>query len=390
MDENKLNEEVIKEPTVEIIEEKVEKPTKIKKYLEKPGSRKEKRKKMVAEMKYEKAFTKRSFKARDKKPLKVNILIGLVITFALIMLFRYVLNIDMTVVLNTFLRPSLGVTAGIILISMIILLIDKTKGISESDPITDYFIINRGKISGKTKDSHLSKINTRFMMVTLLKLYKKDQIAIVNERIIYGTMDGHLSKDEVALLNFMLDHSITTVDEFIQVITDEQKGKKHGILTKRDHLYGYYKEAILEMAKEKHYINQSINKSKLILRAGALFYGIIVIALVAKGQGSLEMIGVFSAQAIILFLIAHIAHAHSRGAHMRIAQLRKERKLIRSQRADIYTALIYNYLFGKEEKSIKRIQKKYESGEMSRRDYSKFSETYNGFNFILSYIKKEN
>jgi hypothetical protein len=316
-------------------------------------------------------------------------MIGLLITFASLMLFKYVLNIDMTSILNTFLKPSLAVSGGLIILSFVILLTDRTNGLSTPDPITDYFIINRGKLGYKADKTHMSRINSRFIMVTLLKLFKKQQIAIVNERIIYGAMDGDITKDEVALLNFMLDHNITTVDEFISVINEEHPGKKYGILGKKDHLYGAYKEAILNMAKEKHYVNQSINKAKLVLRAGAVLFGVVVIALLSKGQGSVEMIAIYSLQAVSLFTLAHYIHAHSKGANNRISQLRKERKLLQSNKADVYTAFIYNYLFKKEYKSLKRIQKLYQTGGMSPQEYSKFSETYYGFNLILDQVKRE-
>ena len=380
---------ISEEPKVEIVNEPVEKPTKIKKHLEKPLTKKERRIRDNKERKHEKAFNQRVFKEKEQRSLKVNIMIGLLITFGILMLFKYVLNIDMTVILNTFLKPSIGISVGLIVLSFVIILTDRTNGLSSPDPITDYFIINRGKIGSKADKTHMSRINSRFIMVTLLKLFKKEQIAIVNERIIYGTMDGELSKDEVALLNFMLDHNITSVSEFVSVITEEQPGKKYGILGKKDHLYGVYKEAILTMAKEKHYINQSINKAKLLLRSGAVIFGVIVIALVSKGQGTVEMIAIYGLQAIVLFAIGHYIHAHSQGAHHRIAQLRKQKKLLQSNKADVYTAFIYNYLFKKEAKSLKRIQKLYEAGAMSPQEYTKFSETYNGFNYILDTVKLE-
>ncbi|MBI9013515.1 MAG: hypothetical protein JEZ08_14880 [Clostridiales bacterium] len=380
---------ISEEAKVEVINEPVEKPVKIKKYLEKPLTKKERRIRDNRERKHEKAFNKRVFKEKEQRSLKVNIMIGLLITFGILMVFKYVLNIDMTVILNTFLKPSIGISTGLIVLSFVIILTDRTNGLSSPDPITDYFIINRGKIGSKADKTHMSRINSRFIMVTLLKLFKKDQIAIINERIIYGTMDGELSKDEVALLNFMLDHNITSVNEFVSVITEQHPGKKYGILGKKDHLYGIYKEAILTMAKEKHYINQSINKAKLLLRSGAVIFGVIVIALVSKGQGTIEMIAIYGLQAIILFMIGHYIHAHSQGAHHRIAQLRKEKKLLQSNKADVYTAFIYNYLFKKEAKSLKRIQKLYETGAMSPQEYTKFSETYNGFNYILDTVKLE-
>jgi len=380
---------ISEEPKVEVVNEPVEIPIKIKKHLEKPLTKKERRVRDHKERKHEKAFNKRVFKEKEQRSLKVNIMIGLLITFGILMLFKYVLNIDMTVILNTFLKPSIGISVGLIILSIVIILTDRTNGLSSPDPITDYFIINRGKIGSKADKTHMSRINSRFIMVTLLKLFKKDQIAIVNERIIYGTMDGELTKDEVALLNFMLDHNITSVNDFVSVITEEHPGKKYGILGKKDHFYGAYKEAILTMAKEKHYINQSINKAKLLLRSGAVIFGVIVIALLSKGQGTLEMIVIYSLQSIILFTIGHYVHGHSQGAHNRISQLRKERKLLQSNKADVYTAFIYNYLFKKEAKGLKRIQKSYESGTMSPQEYTKFSETYNGFNYILDTVKLE-
>jgi len=379
------NTKVVEETKIEKIP--VEKPTTIKKYLERPATRKEKRKRNNIAEKYERAYLRRYNRSKDKSDFKKKIAIGLVITLAIILVLRYLLQVDMTSILSVFMRPSLAVTAGLIVVSFTIMMLDRTTGVTASDPITDYFIISKGKIGANTKSNHLNKINTRFMMVTFLKLYKKDQIAISNEKIIYGTMDGYLAKDEVALLNFMLDHDITTVSEFIDVIKENQ-GKKNR-LGNKDHLYGYYKEAILQMAMEKHYVNQSINKAKLLLRTGGLIFTFIVLALVAKGQGTLEMLGIFGLQAVLLFSVAHFAYAHSRGAHKRIAELRKERRMMRSNKVDDITALIYFYLFGKEERGIRRIQKSYESGKMSKYDYGKFAETYNGFNYVLDFIKKE-
>lgn len=382
MEENK---KIVEETTIEKIP--VAKPTTIKKYLEKPASKKDRRKKNTIAEKYERAYNRRYNRSKDKSEFKKKVAVGLVITLAIILVMRYLLQVDMTSVLSLLMRPSLALTAGLIILSFTLMMLDKTTGVTASDPITDYFIISRGKIGTNTKSNHLNKINTRFMMVTFLKLYKKDQIAISNEKIIYGTMDGYLAKDEVALLNFMLDHNITTVSDFIDVIKENQ-GKKNR-LGNKDHLYGYYKEAILQMAMEKHYINQSINTAKLILRAGGLVFTFVVLALVAKGQGTLEMLGIFGLQALLLFTVAHFAYAHSRGAHKRIAELRKEKRMMRSSKVDDITALIYFYLFRKEDRGIRRIQKSYESGAMNKYEYSKFAETYNGFNHILDYIKQE-
>lgn len=373
----------------EIINAPIEKASKIKNYLEKPKSKRQQRMNMHKEMKHEKAYNKRLKKVKDKKSLKINVMIGLLITLGILIVFKYVLNIDMSSILANLMMPSIGLSAVLIILSFVLLFTDKTNGLAEPDPITDYFIINRGKIASRADKTHMSKINTRFIMVTLLKLFNKQELAIVNEKIIYGAMDSHITKDELAILNFMLDHNIITVDEFVEVINEEHPGKQYGILGKKDHLYGGYKEAILKMAKDKHYINQSINKAKLMLRAGAVTFGVIVLALLSKGQGSLEMLSVFSAQALILFTLAHYIHAHSKGANRRISQLRKERKLLQSNKADVYTALIYNFLFKKENKSLKRIQKMYKTGEMPAAEYSKFSETYNGFNHILDLVKLE-
>lgn len=361
-------------------------PTRIKRHLEKPLSKKEKKKRVHKEIQHEKAFDERMYKEKTKRSFRMNVLFGLLITFGTLMLFKYVLNIDMSTVLEKFMAVSLFVSGGLFVLSMIILLTDRTSAQGASDPITDYFIINRGRVMGSTKKRHLDRVNTRFIMVTLLKLYQKEQIAIVNEKIVYGTMEGDLSKDEVALLNFMLDHNVTTVDEFIDTVSRKDNRPVH----RKDQLYAKYKESIIEMANEKNYINNSINKAKFVLRVGAIAYAVVVLALLSKGQGTLLMIGVYSLQAIALFLTANLLYANSKGAHQRIKKLRKEKRMLQSAKAEIYTALIYNYLFGKEDKVIKRIQKQYENNQISSKEYQKFSETYNGFNYILDFIKYEN
>lgn len=377
------------EPRVEIVEEVINKPKKIKKFIEKPLSKREKRVRSRKAEKYERAYERRFFRERERRSLINNVLIGFGITLVVLLLFRYVLNFEMATVLNTFLKPSIAITAGLIVASFAILVTDKTLNVASADPITDYFIINKGRFSSKTRLNHLNKINTRFLMVTLLKLFRKDQIAIIDERIIYGTMEGNLSKDEVALLNFMLDHGVTTIDEFIEVLTDEKKHKKANLLGKKDEMYSQYKEAILEMAGDKGYINQSMNKAKYVLRAGAIVFGLLSVALIAKGQGTLEMIGIFSLEALVLYVISQNIYAHSTGAHRRISQLRKERKALQSNQVDLYSALIYSYLFNKEDKMLRRIQRMYETNHMSSNEYTKFSETYNSFNYILDYVKHE-
>lgn len=375
-------------PHVEMVHA-CEKPKKIKKYIEKPLSKKDKRLKHKKAEKYERAYAKRFFKERDRRSLWMNVLIGTGITLAVIVLFRYVLHFEMASLLSGFLKPSIAVTAALIVIAFAVLVTDKTLNVATTDPITDYFIIRKGKITSKTKNNHLNKINTRFLMVTLLKLFRKDQIAIIDERIIYGTMEGNLTKDEVALLNFMLDHGVTSMDDFIEVLTEDKDKKRHGFLVKKDEMYSTYKEAILEMAIDKGYVNQSMNKAKLILRAGAIGLFTLALALIAKGQGTLEMIGIFSIEAMVLYLISQSIYAHSTGAHRRIRQLRKERRALQSEKVDVYAALIYSYLFNKEEKMLRNIQKMYENNHMTSHEYSKFSETYNSFNYILDYVKHE-
>lgn len=390
--ENEIK-QVIEEmkPILEEKEEVVEVETKspmIKKYLEKPLTRREKKKRKLQTRKYEKNYEKRLFKS-EVKSLKFNILLGVLITLGILLVSRYVLKIEMTSIFENLMIPSLFVSGGLVIIALIFLFSDRTMAATTSDPITDFFIVSRGKISSRTKRSHLNRINTRFMMVTFMKLYKKQQIAIVDGRIIYGTMDEHLTDDEVAVLNFLLDHNIKSIDDFIAEITEEHPTRKYGILGKKDDFYSKYKEAILTMAEDKAYINHGINKAKFVLRAGAIAFGLVVIALISKGQGTLEMLGLYAAQGFVLLFFANYIYAHSKGAHQRIAQLRKEKRLLQSTKADYVTALIYNYIFSKEAKVIKRIQKSYETKNMSQAEYRKFSETYNGFTYMLDFIKRE-
>jgi len=359
----------------------------IKKHLEKPASRHFKRKREKLARKYERAYNRRRFKEEGHKKFKLKILISVLAILVAIVGFKYFVNIQLPTMLESFLKPSVALSILLIVVSFGWVLLDRTKGPSSADPITDFFLINRGKIGGHTRANHLSKINTRFIMVTLLKLYRKDQIAIIDNRIIYGTCDGDLSKDEIVLLNFMLDHDINSVDELIEALLPVSK---NGKLTRKDEIYRKYKEAILEMADDRYYINPIVNKAKWILRVGAAFFAIVLLLLISNGQGSIEMLGVFSIEAIVLYLISKNLYAHSNGAHKRLRQLSKEKRLLQSSKSNVYITLIYNYLFGKEARSIKRIQKMYESGEMSRYEYTKFAESYNGFNYIVDYIRKEN
>jgi hypothetical protein len=279
---------------------------------------------------------------------------------------------------------SLVITGILVVVSVVVLFKDHTKGIETSDPITDFFIIKKGKMSGPTGKRHLDRINTRFLMVTLLKLFKKDQLAIHDEKFVYGTMDGDLTKDEIAVLTFLLDHEIRTLDDFTELMSEESHGGK-----KKDLLYKAYKEAVVSMAKEKHYVNQSINQAKYILRAGGILYGVVAIALIAKGQGQLVTLATYAVQSAFLFILANMTYANSKGAHQRIKALKKERKLLQSTKVDMITSFIYNYIFKRENRVIKKVQRQYEKRHMNEKRYRRFAESYNGFNYLLNYIKRE-
>lgn len=359
----------------------------IKKYLEKPLTRKQKRLRKKTENKYERAYKRRSFNESERKTFQIKLLVGLLALLAGILLFKFVITINIAESLLFLLKPSIVLSLAVILVSVVLLFMDNTRGPASADPITDFFIINRGRIGARTRNNHLNKINTRFMMVTLMKLFRKDQIAIIDERIIYGTMSDDLSKDELALINFMRDHNITNLDDFVEILTEKQG---RGLLAKKDHFYSHYKDAILEMATDKYYINRSISKAKIILNTTGIIFGLVAFALLATGQGSLEMLGIYSLQALVLLFMGQSVYAHSRGALKRVSTLRKEKRVLISSKAEVYTCFIYNYIFNKEERGLKRIQKMFQAGQMSKHDYMKFSETYNGFNYILAQIQKEN
>ncbi|MCH4887977.1 DUF2207 domain-containing protein [Acidaminobacter sp. JC074] len=377
------------EKNIENLDQQVEEKPQlhIKKHLERPPSRRGRRKRNKLIKKYEKAYNKRQYREEGQKNFKLKLMVGLLLILGVIVGLKYFMTFQMPVMLESFLKPSVGVSIALILLALIWTLLDKTNGPSNADPITDFFILSRGKINGPTRSSHLTKINTRFMMVTLLKLYRKDQIAIMDGRIIVGSLDGDLSKDEKVLLNFILDHNINTVEELIEALRPENR---NGVVIRKDEIYRKYKDAVLEMADDRYYINHTVAKAKWLLKIGAIFDGLLVLLLISNGQGTMEMLGVFSLQAVALYVISVNLYAHSRAAHKRLGQIRKEKKLLQSDKANLYITFIYNYLYGKEARSIKRIQKMYESGQMSRYEYSKFAESYNGFNYIVDFIRKEN
>jgi hypothetical protein len=365
------------------VEETAVKRPKIKKHLTKPVSRRRQRKIDAKQHHFERVFEKRR-KKLTAQGIKKPLVMGALITLGMMLVFRSGLNIDLSNVLEHLIPTSYGLTLVLIGLSIVVLFKDQTGIPAESDPITDFFIINKGRVHGSTLRRHFNRINTRFMMVTFLKLYQKEEIAIVDERIIYGAMEADLSKDEIALVNFMLDHGIRTIDDFIEVIREDSINEK-----KKDQLYAVYKNAVIAMADDKKYVNQSINKAKMILRAGAVLYTAVVLLLMVKGQGDLYMLSIYSLQALILYLTANVMYANSSGAHERIRQLKKERRLLQSNKVEIYTALVYNYLFGKEQRVLRRIQKDYQTQRMSQKSYQKFSETYNGFNYILNILQNE-
>ena len=141
------------------------------------------------------------------------------------------------------------------------------------------------------------------------------------------------------------------------------------------------------MAIDKKYINQSINKAKYVLRFGGLVHTLIVLAMLAKGQGSLLLLGIYSIQAVVLFVVANFIYARSQGGNNRISEIRKQRRLLLSPKENLYSSLIYNFMFGREDRILKKIDKHHKDGTMSSKEYAKFSETYNGFNYLLDYLK---
>ena len=96
--------EVIKEETV--VEEVVHNKSRIKNYIDKPLTRKERRKKQLLEKKYEKSYDKNQFHFKDKKSVRFKIMLGLLLTLAVILFFRYILKIDMTIFFDTFKIPA--------------------------------------------------------------------------------------------------------------------------------------------------------------------------------------------------------------------------------------------------------------------------------------------
>lgn len=374
------NRDTDEEPVVQ------QKEHKVKNYLEKPLTRKERRKKRKEDHQYEKKYHHKLFKS-EARSLQIKSAIGLVSVILIVLFFRYFISIEIGEFFEGLIMPSYYLTGGLVLLAFIFIFTDRTMAASTADPITDYFIINRGKMSFKIKESYMNRINTRFMMVTLLKLYKKQQIAIVEGKIIYGTMDGPLAEDEVILLNFLLDHNITNLNDFVEEISEKVE-KKRSILGKKEGLYTTYKETIVKMAESKAYINLGLTKAKWSLRIGAILLGLVVLALIATAQGSMAVLGIYALECFGLFVFSHIIFAHSKGAHQRVAQLRRNKRKLQSSKSDLYTALIYNYIFHKEAKVLKRIQKAYQLGQMTKLEYTKFSETYNGFNYMMDYLKK--
>lgn len=353
----------------------------IKKTLNKPLKRKDKQKMKVRDEAHERAFTKRAHQGEKKKAIKIVGLIG-VFVVALVLILRYTVSFDLGRALEPFTFTSCIISAALVLGTGFILVNDRTDIASKADPITDYFIIRRGKYIGSTMKRHFDRINTRFLMITFLKLYQKQELAIVDERIIYGAMDSEFSKDESLLLNFLLDHQVTTIDEFLEVISSEPHHK--------DAFYRAYKASIVQMAEEKGYINQAIDKGKWLLRSGGIGFGLLVLFLLSKGQGSLLLLSVLGLQSIGLILMANITYANSKGAHKRITAIRKSRKTLLSKQGSVEDTLIYHYIFNKEDKALKRIHKRFEQGTMTHQSYQKFSETYNSITFMMDFIKLEN
>lgn len=382
-----LTEELENEET--ILQEEIVTSNRIKNYIEKPLTRKEKKEKKDRDLDYEKKYDKKQFHVKEKKSFKFKIMLGLIITLFIILLFRYGLKIDMTVLFKTLEIPSVIASVVLIIISIYLIFSETSRGYKEPDPVTDFFIISKGKISGLTRKNHENKINSRFLMITFLKLYQKDLIAIINGRIIYGTINSKLSLDEKVILDFLFTNEIETIDDFLDILKTENPVQHLGILGKIDNFYEAYKNSVIDMAIEKDYINQSIGKAKFVLRSGGIVFFFIVLALLAKGQGELSTLLLYSAQGGLLLVIANFIYARSKSAHLRIAEIKRQKRTLQSPKEDIYVALIYNYIFGKEEKALKKIQKFQKDGTISSKEYEKFSETYNSLNYILDFMKDD-
>lgn len=373
----------------EAVDSKVELSTKkerpkIQKHLIKPAGRKTKKKYKRHQKEHEKAFEKRLMAYENKASFKYIGLISIILLLGIVLLSRTILTSEMTGAMERWMLMSLVITVALMIISLVILFKDAAEKTSFTDPITDFFIIRRGRVIRSTRHRHFNRINSRFMMVTFLKLYQKDALAIVDENFVYANMDESLSKDEITLLNFMLDHGIKSIDDFVEVLSTETHDGKI-----KDHFYRVYKEAIIEMADDQNYINPSIKIAKNILRAGAIFFALIVLVSLSKGQGSILTWAVYSLQSIILFLASNITYANSKAAHVRIKALKKERRLLQSSKVEVYTALIYSYIFAREDKVIKRMQRAYQQKELSDHEYQKFSESYNTFQYILIHFQNE-
>jgi hypothetical protein len=192
-------------------------------------------------------------------------------------------------------------------------------------------------------------------------------------------MKGPFTKDESALLNFMMDHDIRTVDDFLSKL----KEKNMDTPTK-DLFYQIYKEAVVEMVEDHGYINHQITKSKGILYFTSFAYLIVSALMFTKGIGDIGSIATLLGQGLALLIVSKNMYAYSSTGHKRVRYLRRRKQHLLLQKDHIENTLLYGYLFNKEDKVIRRIQKAYKMRRLSEKSYKKLSESYNGFDMIVT------
>ncbi len=320
---------------------------------------------------FEREFYNRNLYKRDK----IWILLDLIFFIAIIAsVFLVKLDFELPIYVSTYYYISFGVSVVMLLIASLVMYNDGTHLI-ESDPITDYYILNNSVVSKSVRKSHFSKINTRFLTVTFLKLFKKG--FDIDTMTVENNTDASYPADEKYILDFIKENNIMTYDDFIRII-DDRKGK--------DKFYLGYKKTIFSMAKNGGFVNKHILVTRLILEFVSIVYAIIGIFLIMKDPTQYLIYLTYIGQSLVFFIFSNYAYSNSRGAHVRKSIIKKQKKRLLSDTSDITTMFIYHYIYNSEVKCIKKLEKLVTKEEVSKEEFERLKLIYTKLNKCIRTI----